>query len=210
MNDTELRAEEMLCAMGEAMHRQRLENFDRIDKETQLKKKTEKRKMRYRKLGTVAAVLCIVMISFAALTVTSDAFRGKVFDFMVVEKSEYCDFISNKKTAAEGMTVRYPQYLPDGYIRTDEDETEDMNLQTYENRNTEEFLFVTQMTDRGMTLSVDNEHAVREKCFVGIYEAYYICDEDSSMLIWDEEGIYCEIVSSLDKDTMIRIAESLE
>ena len=39
MNDMELRAEEMLRDMGQAMHRQRLENFDRIDKEVQFNKK---------------------------------------------------------------------------------------------------------------------------------------------------------------------------
>lgn len=209
MNDMELRAEEMLRDMGQAMHRQRLENFDRIDKEVQFNKKAEQRKIRYRKLCTVAAVLCIVMISFAALTVTSDAFRGKVFDFMVIEKNEYCDFISKKKDAAQDLTVRYPQYLPDGYVKTDEDKLEDMNIQTYKNQGTGEYLFITQMKDEGMTLSVDNEYAAREKCFIGIYEAYYICDEDSSMLIWDEDGIYFEIASSLDKDTMIRIAEAM-
>lgn len=209
MNDMELRAEEMLRDMGQAMYRQRLENFDRIDKEVQFNKKGEQRKIRYRKLCTVAAVLCIVMISFAALTVTSDAFRGKVFDFMVIEKNEYCDFISKNKAAAQGLTVRYPQYLPDGYVKTDEDKLEDMNIQTYKNQGTGEYLFITQMKDEGMTLSVDNEYAAREKCFIGIYEAYYICDEDSSMLIWDEDGIYFEIASSLDKDTMIRIAEAM-
>ena len=84
-----------------------------------------------------------------------------------------------------------------------------MNIQTYKNQGTGEYLFITQMKDEGMTLSVDNEYAAREKCFIGIYEAYYICDEDSSMLIWDEDGIYFEIASSLDKDTMIRIAEAM-
>ena len=39
MNDMELRAEEMLRDMGQAMYRQRLENFDRIDKEVQFNKK---------------------------------------------------------------------------------------------------------------------------------------------------------------------------
>ena len=209
MNDMELRAEEMLRDMGQAMYRQRLENFDRIDKEVQFNKKGEQRKIRYRKLCTVAAVLCIVMISCAALTVTSDAFRGKVFDFMVIEKNEYCDFVSKNKAATQGLTVRYPQYLPDGYVKTDEDKLEDMNIQTYKNQGTGEYLFITQMKDEGMTLSVDNEYAAREKCFIGIYEAYYICDEDSSMLIWDEDGIYFEIASSLDKDTMIRIAEAM-
>ena len=209
MNDMELRAEEMLRDMGQAMYRQRLENFDRIDKEVQFNKKGEQRKIRYRKLCTVAAVLCIVMISIAALTVTSDAFRGKVFDFMVIEKNEYCDFVSKNKAATQGLTVRYPQYLPDGYVKTDEDKLEDMNIQTYKNQGTGEYLFITQMKDEGMTLSVDNEYAAREKCFIGIYEAYYICDEDSSMLIWDEDGIYFEIASSLDKDTMIRIAEAM-
>ena len=210
MDDTERRTEEMLKCMGETMYRERIEEFDRIDREALRQMKAEKKKIIYRRLTTVAAVFCIIMISMAALTVTSDAFRCKAFDFLSEEHREYCDFIKNKNDTAAELIVRYPEYIPDGYVLSEEENSEGLNVQHYEGITENEYITVTQMTDEGITLSVDNEYASKEKCLVGICEAYYICDNDSGVLIWDEGGILYEMNSSLGKDEMIKIAESMK
>lgn len=210
MDDTEKMAEKLLKYMGETMHRERIEEFDRIDRETLRLIKVEKKRKVYRGLTTVAAVFCIMMISMAALTVTSDAFRGKAFDFLFEEHEEYCDFIKNKGDTAEALIVKYPEYIPEGYVKNDEEKADSVNVQMYEGDTESEYIIITQMTDEGITLSVDNEYASREKCFVGICEAYYMCDDESSVLIWDEEGMFYEINSSLDKDEMIKIAEGMK
>lgn len=210
MNDAEKKAEELLRCMGESMYRQRIEDFDRIDRNTKLENKAEKRKKLLRNLRTAAAVFCIMMLSMAALTVTSDAFRGKIFDFLCVEQDGHCDFIKKNSETADVLIVKYPEYLPEGYVKTDEEKNDGVNVQIYQGKKEDEYLFITQMVDEGVTLSVDNEYATREKCYVGICEAYYICDNESRMLVWDEDGILYEIASSLDKAEMIEVAENMK
>ena len=48
MDDTERRTEEMLKCMGETMYRERIEEFDRIDREALRQMKAEKKKIIYR------------------------------------------------------------------------------------------------------------------------------------------------------------------
>ena len=40
-------------------------------------------------------------------------------------------------------------------------------------------------------------------------EAYYVGGNDNHMLMWEEDGVYFEITSKLDQETLIKIANNL-
>lgn len=221
MNETEKRAEILLKSIGREMHKERVEKFNEFDKAARHIEKNDsmtlrnKRQLRMRRLAAAAVILCISAVLLASLTVTSDAFRGKVFGFLFVEKDGYSELVKQDETADVQFVMKYPNYIPQGYEKTDEESFGDMKVLTYKCKDKDDYISITQMTEDGMTMSVDNEHSIREKCFVGICEAFYIKDADDAenenhMLIWDEKGIFYEIMAALDKETMIKIGESLE
>lgn len=221
MNETEKRAEILLKSIGREMHRERVEKFNEFDaavkhiEDDDFIKLQKKKQLRMRRLIAAAAILCISVVSVASLTVTSDAFRGKVFGFLFVEKDGYSELVKKDDTADSQFVVKYPDYIPQGYEKTDEESFGDMKVLTYKCKDKDDYISITQMTEDGMTMSIDNEHSIREKCFVGICEAFYIEDTDDAenenhILIWDENGIFYEIMAALDKETMIKIGESLE
>lgn len=221
MNETEKRAEILLKSIGREMHRERVEKFNEFDaavkhiEDDDFIKLQKKKQLRMRRLIAAAAILCISAVSVASLTVTSDAFRGKVFGCLFVEKDGYSELVKKDDTADGQFVVKYPDYIPQGYEKTDEESFGDMKVLTYKCKDKDDYISITQMAEDGMAMSIDNEHSIREKCFVGICEAFYIEDADDAenenhMLIWDEKGIFYEIMAALDKETMIKIGESLE
>lgn len=218
MNETEKRAELLLESLGKAMHQERMEKFNGFDEAARHIEKDDstnlrkKKRLRMRRFVAAAAILCISAVSLASLTVTSDAFRGKVFGFLFVEKNGYSELVKQDETADIQFVMKYPNYIPQGYEKIDEESFGNMKVLTYKCKDKDDYISITQMTEDGMAMSIDNEHSTREKCFVGICEAFYIggAEDENHLLIWDEKGIFYEIMSTLDKETMIKIGESLE
>ena len=204
MNEAERQAEALLEALGQELSKSRVAAFEKLDRNVAKKRK------RRRRLAGAAAVFCVFLLTVGTLTVTSDAFRGKAFGFFFEEKDGYSDMIREGPEISRQLVVRSPAYIPEGYEKIDEETDETISMLTYENRETGDYLSITQMTDEGMSMSIDNETSTRQRCFVGICEAYYLGGNEIHLLLWDEDGIFYEIASTLDKETLIRIAEGLE
>ena len=209
MNEAEKRTDEILEMLGKELHRQRIEAFDKIDEMQTGSKRAPLKKRRYRWIPA-AAVFFICVITVGVMTVFSDAFRGKLFGFVFVEHGKYSELVKQDDEFSGDFAVRYPSYVPKGYEKTGEEKYDGICIITYENAETEDSISIAQMSEDGLSVSIDNETSTREKCFVNINEAYYIGGNENHMLIWDEKGIFYEITSTLDKDELIKIAEHLE
>lgn len=211
MNEAEKRTDEILEMLGKELHRQRIETFDKIDEmQTGGKQAPLKKRRRRNRWIPAAAVFFICIITVGVMTVSSDAFRGKLFGFVFIEHDEYSDLVKQDADVSGEFTVRYPSYIPEGYEKTEEEAYDGICIITYENTEAEDIISISQMSEDGLSVSIDNETSTREKCFVNINEAYYIGGNENHMLIWDENGIFYEITSTLDKDALIKIAEHLE
>lgn len=211
MNETEKKAELLLSELGKAIRDQRVKEFNRLQELVREEELQKKKKLRRRKIASIAAIFCVAIITICTLTVDSDAFGGKLFGFLFTEDSTHSDLIKEETEHIEGQfAIKIPGYVPDGYSEIEQSSMDLMNIVTYKHEDLEDYITITQMQDEGMSVSVDNETSTRERCFVGICEAYYIGGNENHVLMWDENGIFYEITSTLDKETMIEIGESLK
>ena len=107
----------------------------------------------------------------------------------------------------------YPSYLPSGYEKTAEDNFGSSIELTYENKKISDILTIFQESKEEYQQSVDSETTIQEKCLVGSYEAYYFYEKGADAmhtLIWQRDDLVIELVSTLDKDEMIKIGSSLK
>ena len=84
---------------------------------------------------------------------------------------------------------------------------------TYENKKISDILTIFQESKEEYQQSVDSETTIQEKCLVGSYEAYYFYEKGADAmhtLIWQRDDLVIELVSTLDKDEMIKIGSSLK
>ncbi len=106
--------------------------------------------------------------------------------------------------------IRHPEFLPENYEKAMEEEFDGMYTTTYANEQTGDQFDIMQIHDESFSKSIDTESGQREQCIVKTYEAYYVSGNENHVLTWAEEGIYFEIISTLDQNTMIKIANSLK
>ena len=207
--DYEQKAEELLKALGKELHKDRVEAFNQLDKEPERKQIDAKKKNNRRFLLTWVAILCICVVTLGTATVTSEAFRTTLFGFFFSEEAGHSDVIP-EDSKKQDVHIRYPSFLPEGYAKTAEDDFDTMHTLTYENKKTGDVLSITQINDKSFSMSVDTETSQREQCMVKTYEAYYLGGNENHMLMWEEDGVYFEITSMLDQNTLIKIANHLE
>lgn len=204
----EKQAEELLEAMGNELHKSRLEKFSEIDKHAlEIKKK---RRDRHTRRFAWVAIFCICILITGTATVTSDAFRATVLNIFFSEETDGHRDLLRKGDAAQTIGIQYPEFLPDGYEKTEETFDGTISTLIYDNQKTGDSLSIMQVRDKNFSVSVDSETSQYETCIVKTHEAYYIGGNETHMLLWEEEDCYFEITSGLEKEIMIKVADSLK
>lgn len=161
-----------------------------------------------------AALLCCILLAAAVTTVSSEAFRAKVFGFFFDDKDGYTDLIPAEDSAFGEFF--YPEYLPEGYqLVSDEDIGEAGRDLIFENAEKEDFIVLTQFNDNHLGLSFDTEKTIKESCLVGECEGWYFHsgndnEGDTHTLIWERDGIFLELSATLSKEEMLKIGASLK
>ena len=159
-------------------------------------------------LKVCCIILCFLIGAVAVTTATSEAFRIKVFGFLFEEKEGYVDIVPSEK-----IDVLYPSYLPDGYKKLSEGDFGESVEISYQNEKTKDTITIFQEHGTDFQQSVDSETTNREQCLVGSYEAYYFSEATEGALhtlIWQREDMIVEIISTLEKEEMIKIGISLK
>lgn len=170
---------------------------------------------RKRHLKQICAVfLCCILLATAVTTVSSEAFRAKVFGFFFDDKDGYTDLVPAEDSASDEFF--YPEYLPEGYeLVSDEDVGGAGRELIFENAEKEDFIVLTQSSDNNLELSFDTEKTIKEACLVGEYEGWYFHSSndnegDTHTLIWERHGIFLELSTTLSKEETLEIATNLK
>lgn len=207
--DYEKRAAELMEELAAELYKKRQEAFQEFDREEAAlsdKKAKAGRKKRRAIIWAAGIFLCVFLTGLA--TVQSEAFRLAVFGFFFSEEKGHSDMI-RQESGAKSAHIRKPGYLPEGYVKQGEEKFDSMHTLTYKNRTTGDTLFITQINDKSFAMSIDSETSKKEACTVKTCEAYYVGGNDNHMLMWEEDGVYFEITSKLDQETLIKIANNL-
>lgn len=210
MDNHDKTAEDLLQLLGKELAKSRetaMAQEDQPEREFIPVMEPERKQKRRRHLRQICAIfLCGILLATGITTVSSDAVRAKLFGFFFEDKAGYTDL---RRTEPVEAKILYPTYLPEGYEKISE---EDIGVGTdisYRNEDGD-VINLLQITDSDIEESFDTESTKRKSCIVGDCQGYYLDSGGTHILIWEENGVYMKITSTLDEETMVRIGSSLK
>lgn len=168
----------------------------------------------------VAVLFFIIFISFAILVTSVEAFRIKVFNFIIEVEKEYTSIDLNNSSNTipkeiseipqEWGNVYVPAYIPEGFKIT---KTESLMLTTmiyYSNAEGQLIIF-QQRSGENVNMRFDTENTVSENITVNGLEGLLVEKSRRTTLIWHNNDLLFSIMTEdVDKNILILMAESLE
>lgn len=166
---------------------------------------------------TAAVILLVLSLSLGALMAVSPTVRAAVKNW-IIETYEHSVVYRFYDKSGEHLPNYTPTWLPEGFVLDERLKLDDWVLCTYHNATEDKWLsFDYCYVNSDMQLQIggyDDEAApAPEKCFVnGIAADYYPAgNSETNDLIWidEEQGIVFAINSTLEKEVILHIAESI-
>jgi hypothetical protein len=157
----------------------------------------------------VAFVAAIIILFASAMSVS--AVRAAVFEFIteVYEKFTHIFFNESRSSSdsAGEFIVRRPSFIPEGFELVSE-KTAGPVLLVYEKGS--EYISYSQQRVEDVSMDINTEGAELEELeFKGLPAKYYSNQGVQNLLWYDDEYLYM-VSSTLDRDAVFRIAESVE
>lgn len=187
--------------------------FIEFNNNLEKKSKKSKYKNRFRNIiSKVAIVFLILFISIAALTVTVDAFRVKLFNIIMKNTEKYLNIeandeskISNIKENIEG----YYQlgYIPNGFMIDSVQDLGDTKIITYINNNNEEIIFNQSLN--GTNFQMDSEDAIVKEVDISRNKGVILTKDGMNTLFWYNEESSFYLLSNMNQEELITMGESI-
>ncbi len=157
----------------------------------------------------VAFVAAIIILFASAMSVS--AVRAAVFEFIteVYEKFTHIFFNESRSSqgAADGFAIYEPAYIPEGFKLVNKN-TDGLVLLEYEKKN--DFISYSQQCLENVSININTEGVKLEELeFKGLPAKYYSNQGVQNLLWYDEKYMYM-VSSTLDRDIVFKIAESVE
>ena len=157
----------------------------------------------------VALAAAIVILLASAMSVS--AVRAAVFEFIseVYEKFTHIFFNESRSSqdAADGFSIYEPAYIPEGFKLVNKN-TDGLVLLEYEKEN--DFISYSQQCLENVSININTEGVKLEELeFKGLPAKYY-SNQGVQNLIWYDDKYMYMVSSTLDRDIVFKIAESVE
>jgi hypothetical protein len=157
----------------------------------------------------VAFVAAIIILFASAMSVS--AVRAAVFEFIteVYEKFTHIFFNESRSSSdsAGEFIVRRPSFIPEGFELVSE-KTAGPVLLVYEKGT--DYISYSQQRLEDVSMDINTEGAELEELEFNGHPAKYYSNQGVQNLLWyDDEYLYM-VSSTLDRDAVFRIAESVE
>ena len=172
--------------------------------------------VRYWVQKAVACILLTILIGGGSVITFSTEARA-VFVGWVREIYEtwFVYHFEGESNDAIGDTQYRPTWLPEGYSQTSVPESDDQVNVLYTNDVGHMIIFAYSNSSSSLTLYTQGDAAETTKVMVKDIPADFYLEEDSThsnCLVWEnsQNNIIFWIVANLPKDTIIKIAESVE
>ncbi|MEL7655669.1 MAG: DUF4367 domain-containing protein [Bacillota bacterium] len=164
-------------------------------------------------------LLCLVTVC-TVLTVTVDAFRFRIFDFLKVDHGEYMELVpveseyireEDKELFPDDWEGSfYPTILPEGYALHETFEGGSMKYLTFVNGN-DEFLNLTISPAGETKTGVDNENVKSSEVVINGVKGYAWEKDGTCLMIWiNYEHQFKLFSESLTLPEMLKISESVK
>jgi len=157
----------------------------------------------------VAFVAAIIILFASAMSVS--AVRAAVFEFITEVYEKFTHIFFNEsppsQESADELSIRRPSFIPEGFELVNEKTTGPVLL-VYEKGS--DYISYSQQRLENVSLQVNTEGAELEELKFNGHPAKYYSNRGVQNLLWyDDEYLYM-VSSTLDRDTVFRIAGSVE
>ena len=156
---------------------------------------------RFTKRATVAIIVAAILFAMAVATLAATV--GK--DFILKHFNGYAEvevIDSENAVNVDSLTIGY---IPDGFIKSDEFISD--STTTYSYSKSDKWFTVTKVKlDSGMTF--DEENRI-EKITVNNVEYLYSYSSDANNFLWNNGRYSFNLIGNLDKDLLLKIADSV-
>lgn len=170
-------------------------------------------------VNKIAIVLLVVLITFSTAMVTAVAFRSEVMNLLIQVEDKYTSFRlkGNKKTSSEnnleiGWENSYaPTYIPDGFQVIQNYVSESQKKLVFSNEQVQDSIIIYLESSPSTVLNVDTENAsIIETINIKDTSGTAVINDDHISIIWEMDNLIFMVVGSVDKDELIKIAESVQ
>lgn len=171
--------------------------------------KDKKKLKTHRKVVKVAAVFCIVMATVTCVAFTVPPIRIALSNFLLEEKENHYDLeLQEKKENGQfDIPVYIEEYMPEGFIVTDVDESQSMLIVTFENDAKDMIHFERFVGSAGITL--DSEDSSYENIMIGENEGHSISKNEETVFVFNDDEYGYIISSTLTRSELLQIAQKI-
>lgn len=190
--------------------------FEDYNRKLKKKKKRSELIRRWKNISRkIAVVIGVLLILSVTLTFSVDAIRVRVLNLFEEVKDKYTEFrleeedMDNTSLPVESNNymIFYPTFLPKGYY-LEETQGEKVIINSFYTNGEDSIIFVQQ--EEGVVSQVDTEDATVEEIMIGHVSGYIIREEDSVILIWNNDYFSFLLQGEIGQEEMLKIATSLE
>lgn len=159
----------------------------------------------------VAAILVIVLIGMFTLSMSVEAVREKVLDFIETKHDTHIEkiYFMNEKESEEFLPL-WPTYIPEGYKLVAEELLEDYHFMVYEFEEGNIIVCQEQIVD-GMVVSQDNEYVKEKEINIQGVSAQIKYKENGIIrILWEKQNCMFTVSGeNIDEEELIKICKSL-
>ncbi len=175
----------------------------------QNKTRSQVEAMAFLRMRVVVFVAAIIILLVSAMSVS--AMRAAVFEFITEVNEKFTHIFFNEsrssQDAADGFAIYEPAYIPEGFKLVNKN-TDGLVLLEYEKEN--DFISYSQQCLENVSSNINTEGVRLEELeFKGLPAKYYSNQGVQNLLWYDEKYMYM-VSSTLDRDIVFKIAESVE
>ena len=174
---------------------------------------TETRKGRVPFRYMLIAILLFIMLSGTVMAY--EPIREQIGDFIVTLFPDRVSIVGDEEILATDKITgvwRLPSYIPEDYqleVADFDDDLKESFIMWSKGTSESSILFLQSSSNSGVTLSSDG--SVPEEVIVGGHKAKYIVDERNlATVYYEEDGFLIFVNGVLEKEELIRIAESIQ
>lgn len=161
----------------------------------------------------VAVFVAVCILSFSVVVAVNAEAREKFYRWIVETFPKFSIFITQNKDENNGLVELNAfkiKYIPKNFELINTTELRTMLVYNYSSKNGQRLTIQLSNSDNGDKTYYDTENTKVEEFSFKESVAYIWQTNQMIYFIWYQDGIECYISGNLDKDEMIKIAESME
>ena len=159
----------------------------------------------------IAAIFLIIASIILTTVMSVEALRVKMFKIIkeIFKELTSISFIVDNDNANLDFTVMESKYIPKGFEKIDTEVLYTMTFITYKNEDGEEIIYKQSKITNGTSI-IDTENAEIEDMLINGYKGQLILKNGTGNLIWFDDEYFYSIRSTIEKEELIKMAESIK